>query len=188
MRLGLFSRPIKALPADRIPSDHWPEVIAIQHGTTIAVVLIAYAAIFLGGWNLSFPTATERTMWRVMSIYNMVYMWLGSAVGGWYQRLFLPHRSVHDPSIEKAERVPRVRHTNWFRRMAHKTISSMRNNSPDHDPALETPLRMLIPASTLCFLYGLSRIYILAEDFIGLRELPSSAFDTVNWSGFLPHF
>jgi hypothetical protein len=188
LRLGLFSRPIKALPADRIPSDHWPEVIATQHGTTIAVVLIAYAAIFLGGWNLSFPTATERTMWRVMSIYNMAYMWLGSAVGGWYQRLFLPHRSVHDPSIEKAERVPRVRHTNWFRRMAHKTISSMRNNSPDHDPALETPLRMLIPASTLCFLYGLSRIYILAEDFIGLRELPSSAFDTVNWSGFLPHF
>jgi hypothetical protein len=186
--MGLFSRPIKVRPADRIPSDNWPEVVATQHGTTIAVVLIAYAAIFLGGWNLSFPTATERTMWRVMSIYNMVYMWLGSGVAGWYQQFFLPHQSVHDPSIEKAERVPRAQKTNWFRRMAHKTISWMRNNSPDHDPALETPLRMLIPASILCFLYTFSRLYILVEDFIGLRELPSSAFDTVNWLGFLPHF
>jgi hypothetical protein len=118
----------------------------------------------------------------------MVYMWLGSAVAGWYQRFFLPHKRVHDPSIEKAERVPGAQKTKWFQRMAHKTISWMRNNSPDQDPALETPLRMLIPASILCFLYTFSRLYILVEDFIGLRELPSSAFDTVKWSGFLPHF
>ena len=184
MHIGMFSRPLKIRPVDRIPSDNWPEVSATDHGFLSCSVLFGYAAIFLCGWNLSFPTEIERTLWRATSIYNMVYMWLGSAVLGWYQRVFLPRQSSHDLPTEKAEKATRTRNTNWYR----KVISWMRNNSPDHDPAMETPLRMLIPASILCILYCLSRMYILVEDFIGLRQLPSSAFNTVNWSGFLPHF
>jgi hypothetical protein len=184
----MFSRSIEVRPIDRIPSDSFLEISATNDGYLTAFTLAAYAAIFLCGWNLSFPTGIERTLWRATSIYNMVYMWLGTAVVGWYQRLFLPHYSVQDPQAEKARKLTVKRSSNWFRGRAQGAISWMRNNSPDHDPAMETPLRMLIPATALCFLYCFSRIYILVEDFIGLRELPSSAFDTVNWSRVLPHF
>jgi hypothetical protein len=188
LHIGMFSRPIKVRPIDRIPSDNWPEVSSTRDGFVTCVTLVAYAAIFLGGWNLSFPTRIERILWHATSIYNMVYMWFGTAFVGWYQRFFLPEQSVHDLPTEKTEKAALSRKSNWFRRRAQKAVSWMRNNSPDHDPAMETPLRMLIPATVLCFLYLCSRMYILVEDFIGLRELPSSAFDTVNWSGFLPHF
>lgn len=184
----MFSRPIEVRPVDRIPSDNWPEINSTNDGYLIAAVFAAYAAIFLCGWNLSFPTRIERILWRATTIYNMVYMWVGTAVAGWYQRLWLPYRTSHDPAPEKAESAPRTRSSNWFRRQAQNAISWMRNNSPDHDPAMETPLRMLIPATALCFLYSFSRIYVLVEDFIGLRELPTSAFDTVDWSRYLPHF
>ena len=145
--------------------------------------MISYAAIFLCGWNFSFPTPLERTLRHATSIYNMVFMWLGHAVVGWYRRFSLPHQSIHSPFTEKALKQNRRRNTYWFRQL----VSRMENNSPDQDPLMETPLIMLIPATILCSLYCFSRVYILVEDFIGLRDLPSSAFETVEWSGFLPH-
>lgn len=35
--------------------------------------------------------------------------------------------------------------------------------------------------------YILVRMYMLVEDFLSLRALPSSVFDTVKWSSFVPH-
>jgi hypothetical protein len=171
-----------------MPGDNWPEVSSTQDGYLTAAVLAAYAAIFLCGWNFSFPTRIERILWRTTSIYNMAYMWLGTTIAGWYQRLWLPYRHNHGPPAEKTGRATRTRSLNWFRRRTEGAISWMLNNSPDHDPAMETPLIMLIPATALCFLYSLSRLYVLTEDFIGLRELPTSAFDTIDWSRFFPHF
>jgi hypothetical protein len=181
MHIGLFSRPITVRPIDRIPGDNFPEVISTDHGILAGLIYIAYAAIFLCGWNLPFPTRIERILWRVTSICNMAFLWLMTALAGWYQRFFLPQQSVHDLPDEKAQKSTTTRKSNSI-------ISWMRNNSPGQDPAMETPLRFLIPATMLCSLYCLSRMYILIEDFIGLRELPSSAFDTVNWSHVLPHF
>ena len=34
--------------------------------------------------------------------------------------------------------------------------------------------------------YCVARVYILVEDFVGLRRLPSSAFETVVWTQYLP--
>ena len=70
---------------------------------------------------------------------------------------------------------------------AKAVVARLRNNSPDGDPAMEVPLRMLIPVTTLCALYSISRAYILVEDILALRSLPSSVFQTVDWSQYLPH-
>lgn len=183
MHIGLFSRPLRGRPIDRIPSDNWPEFRATNHGIVSFVLVISYAAIFLCGWNFSFPTTVERTLWHATTIYHMIYMWLGTAVLSWYKRFSLPRQSIHGPVTEKVSKRNRRRNTNSFRRL----VSWMRNNSPDQDPLMETPLKMLIPATILCSLYCFSRVYILVEDFIGLRELPSSAFETVDWSSFLRH-
>jgi hypothetical protein len=39
----------------------------------------------------------------------------------------------------------------------------------------------------LVLAYILVRMYMLVEDFLSLRALPSSVFDTVKWSSFVPH-
>ena len=39
----------------------------------------------------------------------------------------------------------------------------------------------------LILAYILCRIYMLVENFLSLRALPSSAFDTVPWLSFVPH-
>lgn len=36
-------------------------------------------------------------------------------------------------------------------------------------------------------LYSVARIAMIVEMFLGLRSLPSGAFDTVQWSGYIPH-
>lgn len=37
------------------------------------------------------------------------------------------------------------------------------------------------------FLYIISRIYMIVEVFISLRALPASAFQSIQWSSFIPH-
>jgi hypothetical protein len=41
--------------------------------------------------------------------------------------------------------------------------------------------------SILCACYCLSRMYVLVKDFLGLRRLPASAFQTVGWAMYIPH-
>ena len=65
--------------------------------------------------------------------------------------------------------------------------ASLRNNSPTHDPALNVPLKALIPVTTIAVVYCFARAYILLEDLVNLRALPSTAYDTVDWSELLPH-
>lgn len=45
----------------------------------------------------------------------------------------------------------------------------------------------IVFTSALCALYLTFRIFIFVEDFIGLRALPPSAFETVEWTKFIPH-
>ena len=39
----------------------------------------------------------------------------------------------------------------------------------------------------LAAVYVIIRVYMIAEVFLSLRALPRSAFESVQWSSFLPH-
>ncbi len=36
-------------------------------------------------------------------------------------------------------------------------------------------------------IYTVGRVYIVIEIFLSQRSLPSGAFDTVQWTNFVPH-
>jgi hypothetical protein len=63
-----------------------------------------------------------------------------------------------------------------------------RNIDPEQDPDLEIPIRALVPITSFCALYCFGRGFILAEDLVGLRLLPASAFETVPWSKYVHHW
>jgi hypothetical protein len=47
----------------------------------------AYGAISMAAWNFSFPTTTERLLWRISAIINLAVLTLGSPlVLSWQNR------------------------------------------------------------------------------------------------------
>jgi hypothetical protein len=73
------------------------------------------------------------------------------------------------------------------RTILRNVAQSFRNNSPDRDPALDVPLKAIIPITLFAACYIVARAYILIEDLVNLRAQPASAFETVQWANFLPH-
>ena len=183
----IWKQPKKRKPFTHIPSDYWPRPSSIHREFLGGLVILAFAATFMIGWNFPFPTQAERIIWRVASVFNLVY----GAVGGftvWYWLELAPSRerrnNQHLPG--STSKVNEKGVSKW-RTLASKITAKLRNNSPDNDPQLEMPLRFFMPCIVLCAFYCIFRAYILVEDIIGLRSLPSSAYESVDWSRYLPH-
>ncbi len=198
IHLGIcFIRP-KVPPRDRIPTINWPKTtirIELWSGT----ILLAYNTLFLLAWNFHFATPLEQILWRVASIIAVAFVVVGG-VYVWYLRAILRKRSRDDERStpqaqeegEKEEKAKAMvtslpRHSSSRAHPIKSIANKLRNNSPDHDPLLTIPLRVWVPVTIVCFLYCVSRAYILIEDAIGLRQLPVSAFETVEWAEFVPH-
>ncbi|ORY04678.1 hypothetical protein BCR34DRAFT_572522 [Clohesyomyces aquaticus] len=80
----------------------------------------------------------------------------------------------------------------WFAQTAvgrriYRVANFLRNTSSDKDPEYTVPLRALLPVTFSGVLYLICRSYLLVEDFVGLRSLPKSAYDMVDWAGMIPH-
>lgn len=88
------------------------------------------------------------------------------------QQHTLPHQPIILPS---------------FVNRARRFLSKTHNISPDKDPHLDIPIGFLLGTTVLCAFYVVFRMYILVEDLVGLRSLPSNAYDTVDWLSFIPH-
>jgi hypothetical protein len=59
-------------------------------------------------------------------------------------------------------------------------IRTWRNISPEQDPEMEVPLRIMVPVTITVLLYVLCRLYIYFEDFFTLRQQPAGVYLTVN--------
>ncbi|KAI2707605.1 hypothetical protein CBS147332_6663 [Penicillium roqueforti] len=180
MRIPLFTRPTRR-PYDRIPS-HFIPVVDTQAEIICGPVILLFSSIFLIAWNYHFPTETERLLWRIASVDALAY----ALVGGLLALYF--HRTIFQPDLpyttaQASFKQKRERH-GWIGRIAAR----LRNIDPEQDPNLEIPIRALVPISFLCAIYAIGRGFILTEDLIGLRSLPESAFETVSWSKYVPHW
>lgn len=187
--LRIVFRP-KVRPINRFPNDAFPE-LADWGLIAFSVFSIGYGAIFLGGWNFSFPTNTERLLWRVASTMS-----LGAIVGCWIVdtavfRVLPAMRAWRSKSKKSQGPETGIRlrwvGAKWIPPKVKAIAAKVRNNSLDQDPALTVPLKALLPATLTGIIYVLARAYIIVEDFAGLRALPPSAFDTVDWTKVIPH-
>ena len=66
-------------------------------------------------------------------------------------------------------------------------LNRSHNVSREKDPYMGVQVGFLIGTTVLCVFYCVFRVYIFVEDFIGLRSVPRSAYETVEWTRFIPH-
>lgn len=175
-------------PMQRFADTQIPKIPAIPYAAALAITA-AYFAVFFFAWNASFPSDTEKILWRTSCILCAI------ALPSW----FLVQHLVFDiyPVLQKhydwfARRAPAAKqHTpspsaNAISRMFRSFTAYFRNNSRNKDPALYAPLKAVILVQIIGVLYSFGRCYVWVEDLIELRSLPANAYQTVNWGGVLP--
>jgi len=121
------------------------------------IVTMIFGGIHCIGMSFDFPSHAEQNLWRISSIAITGIPYL------WGSGLIFI-RGLVDPRF----------------RASIVTGPQINENS--------VIFRCLLFVHTLCtFLYIASRFLLLVLSFTTLRSLPSSAFQTVEWTMFLPH-
>ncbi|KAI4181988.1 MAG: hypothetical protein L6R41_006275 [Letrouitia leprolyta] len=188
----------KGEPVDRI-ADTLQRPLGPKEVYGCLVLATACFSVFFIAWNHDFPTHVEMIFWRTASVAFMSIA---------YSTLFICEllRILHKmqpgtpswglrntPSLplqvdrSKKRRFSDSRVIQWIVNGVNKALDKIRNNSPDQDPTLALPLRVMGPLYVIATSYVLFRGYILIQDVIELRQLPASAYKSVEWSNYWPH-
>jgi hypothetical protein len=118
------------------------------------------------GWNFSFVTLAEKLLWRVCSttiLITTVLFWVVDRFDAWRRHGLWGF---------------------WLRRLIRRKGENVPPPTrPEYRVSwIEFAINLLLMVS-----YTLSRIYLMVEVFVGLRALPETAFQSVNWANFIPH-
>lgn len=177
----------KDRPITRFPNDSWP-ALPSRAIFALGFVDMGYAAIYMCGWNFWFATEIERTLWRVSTTmtFAVIVCYLLIESYTFYLLPALPARYRRVFTINFHSRTRTWQRTSK-RGKLHAALERARNNSPNKDPQLYMPLKASIPITVTGVMYLFARAYLLIECLYALRKLPSSAYDSVDWSGLLPH-
>ncbi|KAI1422278.1 hypothetical protein F5Y12DRAFT_799684 [Xylaria sp. FL1777] len=147
-------------PIQRIPDDF----VAPPNGRQSLIVWVVstvHAAVHVAGWSFSFPTRAESIIWRVASLILLFFMFTGGVIPVISTE---PWFDFEFTLLWVWVRKTNVQDPTWIRRYLLRRISDV-----------------------TYALYTTARVLLFVEVFIAFRSLPASAYQTVNWSGFLPH-
>ncbi|KAL9048986.1 MAG: hypothetical protein Q9206_005749 [Seirophora lacunosa] len=189
--LGLFwkdhqTRPVRKLRSDYIPSFSLPLMVICEH------LVIAYSAIFVAGWNIAFPTAAERLLWRITTLYMLGFGFFGGWLFFFIDILFV-RKQQRNPASHSALRTIGQSVVGWL--VPKPVLSQVNEGGPTEagwedvyfERCPKVPRPLLVLAATMSVIYFWTRMFVLVEDFVSLRSLPPSAFTTVGWTRNLPH-
>ncbi|KAL8898461.1 MAG: hypothetical protein Q9192_002079 [Flavoplaca navasiana] len=158
-------------PLPRLTNDRFPVIGAGPDAVFLFLFTMAFCGLHFVAWDFSFPSHLERDLWRAASIAISAcafIFWVcetyqdGHRLGRWerwYAKLFHGDRDGRINTMEKTRRNRRF--------------------IPVWEVILMTPVTVV---------YTVARTYIVVEVFLSQRSLPVGAFDTVQWSEFVPHF
>ena len=167
-----FRRGPRQRPLPRFTNDRLPVIGAGFDAHVLFSIAMVYAALHFVGWNFSFPTHTEKILWRASCITivatTLIFLACETYQDGhrlgrwerWYAKMF--------PS--EAQRRGRVNTEEKTRRQA-----------------VFVPMWEVVLMFPMTVIYTLARSYIVIEVFVSLRSLPLGAFYSVQWSNFVPH-
>jgi len=211
----LYLEPYKMTPLDFLSREEWivtklwsynvnilrklhvvrqrPQVRPIQHlssfnfpklplgGTVLCLFMaVAYSAILMIAWNFEFPSPAERLIWRICTSLTMAL----TLVVGLIEIALPPPRDPKDEEVPRGTEMARKAPSpNVIERITNKRF----NNSLDKDRALDVPLKSMLLTQPICAIYTVCRIYVLLEDLIGLRAMPATVFQNVEWTIYWPH-
>ena len=194
-------------PVNRLSNVSTPEfpIWMIRIGF---VVTLGYFAIFMMKWNSSFPTDTERLLWRSSCVICIVTIFAGEIFTDWLfycwpyiqkkwgskkdnktaenSTSLSAFQTNHDSSLTSGAGHHRAVETG--RRPPRNILEWARNPTASQDPRYALPLKVVLFGILITVLHWLARFYILVEDFLELRWLPLSAYKTMDWEQALPHF
>jgi hypothetical protein len=180
-------------PVDRFENTGFLFVPGYLYYITL-LISAAYAGLFILAWDFEFPTKIERTLWRAASLTVPCVALVYWTVTEWSFYTYPKLRSRLEGLFSSRPYHVHDRNTTtpaWFgqkiRNSAHRVAASIRNNSVHKDPALDVPLKAILPMYVLGVFYCHARVFLFLEDVIELRSLPVTAYQTVNWSAFIPH-
>lgn len=160
-------------PLTRFTNDRFPVVGAEPNSFALFFINMAYSAVHVIGWNFDFPTEVERLLWRVSSIAIIVttfIFWMCEA-------------------YQDGVRLGRWRR--WWMGMVRKISKEKRNDDMESgslEPIPFIPTWEIIIMTPVSVMYTLARTYIVVECFFGLRSLPATAYQDVEWLKLVPHF
>jgi hypothetical protein len=165
-------RPIQRIPNDRFPTDPY----GVQEYFLCFATLL-FTAIHVAGWNFDFPSNTERLLWRISSLLLFgitVAFWFFDTIASWTR--LGRWKTIY---LYIVNREGLVKHR---RNMTRKqTLQPKRKMS-------QLPLTWEFATITpMAFIYGLARLYLIAEAFAELRNINASAYVNVEWTNFIPH-
>ncbi|CAA7263413.1 unnamed protein product [Cyclocybe aegerita] len=158
--LAIFFRPFEDMLSldtlrgdrSRVPTFYAPKAEKDSDSAaviflTIAVVIV-FGAIHCVAWSSSFPTVTEKWLWRVNSVAICTLPLLMSLIGA-----FASEKDADDMTFWEKVR----------------------------------DLSITIPLMFFAGVYIVSRVSLLVQPLAALRALPSSAYEDLDWTNFLPH-
>lgn len=167
-RMGPRERPLP-----RFTNDKFPVIGAGPHAILLFIVILAYCCLHFIAWDFDFPTRVERILWRVgcITIVATTFIFLacetyqdGHRLGRW-QRWYWKIFPKNPANIARVDTMEKNRREMEF-----------------------VPFWEFVIMSPVTFIYTLARTYIVVEVFVSLRSLPAGAFDSVQWSLYIPHF
>jgi hypothetical protein len=155
-----------------VKSRNWPGDDDYYSDLDQSVAIFILSAVAYGGihfavaWSENFPTALEQLLWKISAAYiagigliAMPMPQIGSYIGDKFQHTAL-------------------------RKKYEKTV-------PDgvRDILKEGLILLIWVILAPAFLfYVFARTFLVVEAFISLRSLPIGAYNTPDWTQFLPHF
>lgn len=196
--MGIFPETHPERPVQKFGSLNFPRPRSQLSLLVVLCLGLGYVGSFFAAWNLYFPSRLECLLWRiVVSVQCVITFLAGSFEIYYFATPTEPHRALiltasnrskHDTEAALAEIRTMTESSPTQQSVLQKFWNQPCNNTIGRHPLLNIPLRSLILTTPLCATYVLCRWYLLIEDIIGIRSLPESAYQEVDWTRYWPSF
>lgn len=171
-------------PMPRMLNDGLPWYSEASDAMTALVVILIYGAIHLTGWNLIFPTQTEKILWRTAALMILCTV----AFFCFWEVAWGVVRAAHSLRINKHKLRPRsvyYVYAGQCEKIAGTPDLTIHDQKFEDTVVTKVHMIVMVPVGIM---YVLSRLFIIMEALASLRALPRGSFQNVNWPNFIPHY